>query len=677
MIRQVQRLTRRAGVAAMLAGFILLIGSSTASAHSYFMVSDPADGSILAHAPARVVLLFSSAVSPTFTTVQLVEAGGARYSPTSIRAVSSVPNAVVIGLPPLPNGSYRLTFSTRDSVDLHETAGSIAFGVGETPVLTSTPPQPAPPRPTEVLLRWLSLAGLSAILGGLTIALLVTGRLPVDAAVRARIQRSLFGLVLVGAGLVVAGETGLLADKAASLGPVLPSIGRLLAGSELGVRWMIIVIIVAGLSALVSFSWLASRRKQVRGLIDEFRKLGIWALLTNQVRMVLVALALTVAVALDGHVSGAGGTSAGSVLLLAMHIAAMGVWAGGVVALCVALLALRRATGHVDRAAAMAMAVGFGPAAAVSFATLGATGLLLSGVQVSTVTALLSTQYGAVLLAKIGLIGVVALFGLRHALWTWRGLAGTVRQTHYPARLPLTIGIEATGALAVVLLASVLGASAPALGPQFAPPDNATNVTQLTKERDGLLITVSVKPNRPGPNLLSVRLVNTRRPAPAPVQSVTILVRRPDDPQGQLLATTASGAAYDAGSLKLGAGDVDFNVRIVRPGLADSIEVMAWKVDPVVVARAPVVVSNQPLAPAVDTAAVLLLVVAAAMVGAGVVRLRRARLVTRPAPAVIGRAGPMPRHHSASLSPPPSRRRAGVGFRLRRRGWLGRRTRRR
>jgi copper transport protein len=672
------RWCRRAGLVWLLIVVSLVFGSASVSAHSYFVLSDPPDGSILLHAPGRVVLAFSSPVNTDFTTIQLVEVGGAHYSPTSIHAAPSAPNVVAIGLPPIPNGSYRLSFSTRDSVDLHETAGSIVFGVGEAPVLTSTPPQPAPPRLTEVLLRWLALAGLSAILGGLTVALLVTDRLPLEALVRARVQRSLFGLVLIGGGLVLAGETGLLADKAASLGPVLPATRRLLAGSELGVRWMVVVIIVAGLTALVSFSWLASRRKQVQGLIGEFRRLGMWALLTNQARMVLVALALTVAVSLDGHVSGPGGTSPGSVLLLALHIAAMGVWAGGVVGLCVALLALRRATGHVDRATAMAMAVAFGPAAAITFATLGATGLLLSGVQVSTVTALLSTPYGAVLLAKVGLIGVVALFGLRHAIWTWRGLApGTAGQTRYPARLPLTIGIEATGALAVVLLASVLGASAPALGPQFEPPDNTPNVTQLTKEQDGLLITLSVKPNRPGPNLVAARLVNTRRPALAPVQSVTIMVRRPNDPQGQLLATTASGTTYDAGNVKLAAGDVDFTVRIVRPGLPDSIDVVAWTVDPLVVARAPVVVSNEPLAPTVDTAALLLLVVAAIVVGAGVVRLRRARLVARPAPALVGRAGQLPRHRSAFVSPPPNRRRPGVGFGLRPRGWLGRRTRRR
>jgi len=654
-----------------------MVGASTASAHSYFVLSDPPDGSILEHAPARVILAFSSGVNTDFTTIQLVEAQGAHYAPTSIHALAGQPNFVVVNLPQIPNGSYRLDFSTRDTVDLHETAGSIVFGVGEAPATASPAPVPVPPRPSEVVLRWLALAGLSAILGCLTVALLVVGRLPVETAVRSRIQRSLFGFGLFGAGLVLAGETGLLLDKASSLGPIARSIG-LMAGSEYGARWLAIVIIVAGLTPLVAALWMNARRGEVAGLIQEFRGKGMWALLTNQVRVVVIGLALTVAMALSGHVAGTSGTSVGGVSLLALHIGAMGVWAGGVVALTLAVLTLRRATGQTDRPALIALAVGFGPFAAVAFATLGATGLLLSGMQVATVTALLSTQYGAVLLTKIGLIGVVALFGLRHALLTWRGLRRRVAdQARFPSRLPLTIALEATGAIAVVALAAVLSASAPAIGPQFAPPGLSPNITQLTREQDDLLITLAVKPNRSGPNLVSARLVPTTRPARGPVQNVTILVSRPDDPQGQLMATTRSGSAFDAGSVRLGAGDVSFTVKISRAGIGDTVVTVPWRVEALDVARVPVVVSNQPLAPVVNLAALLVMAMAALTIGGGALVLCRSRPLPLPAPVRQGNGGPLPRHRYTAAVPPASHRRAGVGLGLRRRGWLRRSARRR
>jgi copper transport protein len=668
MTTPARRFTTRTAVAAALAALFLLVLSPTASAHSYFMVSDPADGSILAHAPSRVILLFSSAVSPTFTAVQLVEAGGARYSPTSVLSYGGHQNIVEVDLPTIPNGSYRLTFSTRDAVDLHATTGSIVFGIGMAPPAATAVPKPLPPQASEVLLRWLALAGLSALLGGLAVALVVAGGLPVESAVRARVQHTLLGLALAGAGLVLVGETGLLAVQAASLGPIVPSIETLLAGSEYGTRWLVILIVVAGLAPVLAMLWRASKHGEVPGLIREIRRLGVWVVLSSQVRVVVLSLGLTVAMAFSGHVAGTTGTSVGGVSLLALHIGAMGVWAGGLVALSLALLTLRWATGRMDRTVAMSLAVRFGPLAAVSFATLGATGLLLSGMQVASVTALLSTQYGTVLLAKVGLIGVVGLIALRHALWTWRGLARhRVLLGRLPARLPLTIALEAIGAVAVVLLASVLGASAPAIGPQFSPADGGTTITQMTTQQDGMLVTLSVKPNRSGPNLVSARLVYTRWPAPAAVQAVTILVRRPDDQQGQLLATTGSGASYDAGDVKLSAGEASFTVSVMRAGTPPSVVTVPWHVNALDVARAPVVVSNQPLAPVVDLAALLVLVFAVAVVGAGLVRYRRAEQAERSREIAVARAATLAMHRQAPVSRQPSRRRTRPHVWLRRR----------
>jgi copper transport protein len=615
----------RAALGAAIVMLLVLAGSAAASAHSYFVQSDPADGSILERAPQKVVLVFSSAVAPDFTSVQLVEGGGHIYSPSSVRGYPGHPNIVEIGLPQIPAGSYRLSFATRDSVDLHATAGTIVFGVGMAPASPGVVPSASPPVPSEVVLRWLALAGLAAILGGLAVTLLVAGRLPEPPAARMRVQRSLLGLALVGIGLVLVDQTALLALQASSLGPVAPSMVRLLEGSEYGLRWLVTVLLVAGLGALLAILWIRARREEVPSFLRQLRRLRGWAVLTIEFRAVLLAFALTVAMAFSGHVAGAGGTSVVGVALMALHVGAMGLWAGGLVALALSLFVMRRAAGQLRRSSVMALVVGFGPIAAVSFATLGATGLLLSGIQVASITALLSTQYGAVLVAKAALVGLVALIGLRHALWTWRGLARRGPWLgRIPQRLPLTIALEACGAIGVVLLASVLSASAPARGPQFDAPSTATNVTQATREQDGLLITLSVKPDTAGPNLVGVNVISTRRPALAPVQRVMVTIVRPNEGP-QLLATTPSGSHYDAGSVNLSTGDVRFTVTVERMGIAASVASVPWQVNAPEVPRAPVVMSNQPLSPIVDVAALIGILIAAGLVTAGWMRHRRAR----------------------------------------------------
>src|ERR1700736_4613594 len=209
---------RRAGVAVPLVALALWLGAGAASAHSYFVESDPADGAILARAPSRVVLVFSSAVTADFTSADLVEAHGMRYQATSVVTDRAVPNVVTVGLPQVPKGSYRLTFVTRDRVDLHQTAGSIVFGVGTAPAGEATAPQPAPARPSEFVLRWIGLAGLGALIGGLLMALLVAPRLA-EVGDRARVQAALLAVALGGALLQLASGAALLTLQATGLGP--------------------------------------------------------------------------------------------------------------------------------------------------------------------------------------------------------------------------------------------------------------------------------------------------------------------------------------------------------------------------------------------------------------------------------------------------------------------------
>ena len=244
----------------------------------------------------------------------------------------------------------------------------------------------------------------------------------------------------------------------------------------------------------------------------------------------------------------------------------------------------------------------------------------------ASITALLSTPYGAVLVAKVVGVVLVACIALRHALLTLRGLKTSRRAQRAPRALLLTLGLEAGGALALVLLAAVLGSSAPARGPQFEPPAAAPIATLVTQERDALLASVSMKPNRAGPNLLSVQVVDTRRPAPAPIDAVAVVLQRPGSSALERLPTTRSGNRYDVGAVSMATGDVRISVIISRVGLAPTVVDVPWRVNPPEVLRAPVVISSEPLAPLVNLGALLLTLVAALAFVAGLLLRMRERL---------------------------------------------------
>jgi copper transport protein len=371
----------------------------------------------------------------------------------------------------------------------------------------------------------------------------------------------------------------------------------------------------------------------------EVRRLGRWAILTVEARALLLAVAVAAATAISGHSASATGLNLLETAIRTIHLAAMGAWAGGVLALLLALLVLRR-SGDPSPASALQLVVGFGPYAGVGLALLAVTGLLLSGEQVASITALLSTPYGAILVAKVAGVGLVACIALRHALLSWRGLRLQPAAARAPRSLLLTVGLEAGGALALVLLAAVLGSSAPARGPQFEPPGAAPVPVLVTEERDSLLASVSMKPNRAGPNLLSVHVVDTRRPIPAPIESVTVILTRPGSRSGpEQLPTTRSGSRFDAGNVTMVTGDVRVSVVINRAALGSTVIDVPWRVNPPEVARAPVVISSEPLAPLVNLAALVLALIAAVAFALG---FRRSR-ATPAAPTPPGEPQPRSR----------------------------------
>jgi hypothetical protein len=122
---------------------------------------------------------------------------------------------------------------------------------------------------------------------------------------------------------------------------------------------------------------------------------------------------------------------------------------------------------------------------------------------------------------------------------------------------------------------------------------------------------------------LTVQVVDARRPALAPVTGVTVLLRRPGSAAGESLETTRTGSRFDAGTVNLVNGDLDIAVVVHRAALSDTVIDLPWSVSAPEVRRAPTVISADPLAPALNAAALLVAFSAAAVLLAGFLRRRR------------------------------------------------------
>ena len=98
-----------------------------ALAHAFLDHASPLVGSTVPTAPHEVSLSFTQNLEPAFSTVQVLDASGARVDQGKAQISG---NTMRIGVKPLTNGSYKVRWHAL-SVDTHTTEGAFTFHVGQ------------------------------------------------------------------------------------------------------------------------------------------------------------------------------------------------------------------------------------------------------------------------------------------------------------------------------------------------------------------------------------------------------------------------------------------------------------------------------------------------------------------------------------------------------------------
>lgn len=543
----------------------LAMPASLAAAHASIISSDPVDGSVLAKSPPIAELRFTEAVLVTASSARLLQLGSGKQTDL-ILSTAHGGTTLLADLPTLQRGAYILRYVAVDPADLHKTIGSISFGIG-----VAAPPSESG---QQVDSSWLSI-GLRVITDGAE--LLAVGAVVVAVLLVRKGRRDLgevTRLAIVCSGIVAIGWIGLLAADAWTVGFGNVAWGSLLLRSDPGRRALVGVQLALGL-------WWSVRL---------MRRAGSQAARSFIVRILaVIAAGFVIAGAYGGH-AGIGGSFIVGVALRVVHLASLSVWIGTIAATW--LLArrdrdMRELWPWVSRLAAIGLAV------------TGVSGLLMSGRVVITVTALVGTFYGQKIVAKAGLLVVLAVLG---------GVAARrVRRSDTPRRLPLELGVASVA----IVVAALLASAAPARGQQFLPLP-AINPQIVTSDLLDLTVSASIEPARPGPNLVQVRVLETRRPTPGPIEAVsmrltgadgTSIAERDGVPVNGLLEWT------DVAIPSPGAYRVE--VIIARPAVPVSPFVASWIVDGAPVPRAKTVLSTRSWAPfAAALAATWLVIVA-------------------------------------------------------------------
>ncbi|MFD9726872.1 copper resistance CopC/CopD family protein [Streptomyces sp. NPDC059072] len=415
-------------LAALLA--TLFTAATPAAAHAALTASDPKDGAVVATAPAQVTLSFSEQVAMGGDSIRILDPQGKRVDTGELRDLCSG-NTVRYGTAlrsGLPNGTYTVAWQAV-SADSHPISGAFTFSIGAPSATTVKPAaQPAGGGPVGIaygIARYAAYAGFTVLVGAAAFILLCWRRGAAQRPLQKLVVRA--WVTLTAATLVMlvlrtpytgSGKfadafdlDGLRAVLATKTGASLVSRLLLLGAAALFIAVLLGVYARRQNEPENTAEASAEESEETRDTDDLTFGLAIGG--------TVVSAGIAATWALSEHAST--GIQPGLAMPVdIVHLLAAATWLGGLAAL---LVALHKVPG-IERAAVLRFSkVGF-----VSVLVLAVTGVYQSWRQIGSWSALTGTDYGRLLLLKVGLVAV--LIGLAYVSRKWTGrLADVSRET--------------------------------------------------------------------------------------------------------------------------------------------------------------------------------------------------------------------------------------------------------
>ncbi|EFH80613.1 copper resistance CopC/CopD family protein [Ktedonobacter racemifer] len=374
-------------IALLLAGLVMFLpGKAHAQAlHAVLLSSSPAEGSVLAHSPSTVRLWFSEPVQLVGQSLTIFAPSGDAIRQETIQVRGQ---EISMPLKASTEGTYLVNWQVI-SEDTDPTSGSFTFSIGHPGGAwagTVSDNTSATGFWLQILAHLLHFLGYALSFGVLAFLRLVV--YPAVPSQRETLQQPIWRLVNLGILVLLLAEGAALIAQSASL-----------RGHAIFDLAFIVTILGSSFGRVLALRLGAA--------------LTLWILVgiaqQGSKRAVTLSLVLGgVSAFIDSDASHAISSQMAWLALLAttLHITAMGVWLGGLIA----LLTLWRL--QATKAYRNALLLRFGPLALASVAELFLTGIVLSWLHLAQVTDLFTTSYGRVLGIKALALFLPLLFAM-------------------------------------------------------------------------------------------------------------------------------------------------------------------------------------------------------------------------------------------------------------------------
>jgi copper transport protein len=523
--RPLGRAVRRLALAAVLVtvGSVLLAGP--ASAHASLLKTDPTEGSILAKAPATATFTFNEQVGSEQGGVHVFSAAG-----KELEADSHVEDAKLIV--DLPSGMDKGTFIVAwrvISADGHPIAGSLSFSVGEPSTTVSSKAAVAESSPKFVIAvlgvsQAFTYLGVFGCCGLIVFLLLMLPRERGLDQLRARLLdlAGWFAWVTLIANFVLLPFNSLV-QHGTGLGDLWKSQTWSDASGSQAVSAL---LLIGGTSIAVSLMTRGDRVKTPMTL----SVVGVTLLSLSLVGHTRSVYPLWLMVAAD-----------------VSHVAAGSIWFGGLIGL---VIGLRRLTERPRIAAEMLGR--FSGYAGFLLAAVAITGSILGWRILENWYNLFHTDFGIVLLVKVGFVGVVALVA---AYNRFRLMPVVLADAGFADRRTTTTALQKTVRVEALLLVVVLGLTgflvdrSPVQSTSAAQLPGGYDSSTFTGQTGNVKVVAVLKPAQTGDNTITLQLQDSEGDPIEPAALPTLSLAEGTLGLGDQALTNVDSGTYTASVL--------------------------------------------------------------------------------------------------------------------------------
>ena len=465
---------RSAGTRALAVTALVLLWPALLLAHGALRKSEPANGATLHVVPRVIRLTFSEPPQLAFTRVELIGPDSGRVALSPLRAAAPDSTAIIVAdlIGPLRAGRYRIAWQIT-SADGHPVRGVVAFriaadavGLATSPMdSAATPTLPSAPieaRPVEVgpaeqeqpvavrfgagswqyaVTRLLTYAAIMTAIGAVMFSLIVVPgtqhRMPdlgASFVVEARARAARTGLFATGA-LALLLLARLVAQSYAVRGAFPDAaLVRDVARTPWGAGFLL------GAASVITLAFALARKERAAWRVAAAAVIG-----------------LALGTALSGHAVASGEWTVAAVFSQAVHVLAAGGWLGALLLVLVAGVPSTAGLEPSGRGIAVrGMIDTFSPMALTFAGVLAITGVIAAVLRLGAWSALTGSDYGRILLYKLGGVGLVLIAGT----YNWLKLRPAI-DAHRVATLRRTAAAELLLAFVVLIMTAWLVATPP------------------------------------------------------------------------------------------------------------------------------------------------------------------------------------------------------------------------